>query len=240
MMLRRTVLMLAVAGEILQVSPVAAQVAYVDSQGREWRQLADTAGRSWSAVAAACPTDGSTPCTGSLGNLNVDGWVWATRAQAQAMLSEFAAAVANGGCVSGALHTDAASEILWRFGSFPIFDTTRMLSGLTSTGAVGAGLSNYVFAPSIQTNDESASDTLICASSLVPRNSSDSACGIWLFRVPPCRGDLDGNGAVDAGDIGSLLLQFGAGTTSAGDLDGSGTVDAGDIGLLLLDFGDCG
>jgi choice-of-anchor B domain-containing protein len=47
-------------------------------------------------------------------------------------------------------------------------------------------------------------------------------------------GDLDGNGIVDAGDIGSLLLQFGGSGT--GDLDGNGVVDAGDIGSLLLLF----
>ena len=47
-------------------------------------------------------------------------------------------------------------------------------------------------------------------------------------------GDLDGNGIVDAGDIGSLLLQFG--NAGSGDLDGNGTVDAGDIGVMLLLF----
>ena len=54
----------------------------------------------------------------------------------------------------------------------------------------------------------------------------------------PCPADLDGSGAVDAGDIGSLLILFGS-SGPAGDLDGSGTVDAGDIGSMLLAFGDC-
>jgi hypothetical protein len=44
---------------------------------------------------------------------------------------------------------------------------------------------------------------------------------------------------VDAGDIGTLLLLFGAGAGSPGDLDASGSVDAGDIGSLLLLFGAC-
>ncbi len=47
-------------------------------------------------------------------------------------------------------------------------------------------------------------------------------------------GDLDGNGIVDAGDIGSLLLQFGG--SGSADLDGNGVVDAGDIGVMLLLF----
>jgi hypothetical protein len=50
------------------------------------------------------------------------------------------------------------------------------------------------------------------------------------------RGDLDGNGSVDAGDIAVLLLRFGTGDAAA-DLDGSGSVDSGDIGVLLLLFG---
>ncbi|NBX25938.1 MAG: hypothetical protein EBQ99_07815 [Planctomycetes bacterium] len=50
------------------------------------------------------------------------------------------------------------------------------------------------------------------------------------------QGDLDGNGTVDAGDIGSLLLLFGPCNGCAADLDGSGEVDAGDIGSLLLLF----
>ncbi len=49
-------------------------------------------------------------------------------------------------------------------------------------------------------------------------------------------GDLDGNGTVDAGDLGLLLLQFGACADCSGDLDGNGTVDAGDLGLLLLQY----
>jgi hypothetical protein len=49
-------------------------------------------------------------------------------------------------------------------------------------------------------------------------------------------GDLDGNGSVDAGDIGVLLVMFGTANPS-GDLDRNGTVDAGDIAVLLVNFG---
>lgn len=57
-----------------------------------------------------------------------------------------------------------------------------------------------------------------------------------LLLGTPCPGDLDGNGAVDAGDIGSMLVAFG---TPDADLDGNGTTDAGDIGSLLILFGPC-
>jgi hypothetical protein len=49
-------------------------------------------------------------------------------------------------------------------------------------------------------------------------------------------GDLDGNGIVDGGDVGLLLLQFGSCSGCSGDLDGNGTVDSGDLGLMLLLF----
>jgi hypothetical protein len=33
---------------------------------REWRQLTDTTYARWNEVAPVCPTDGATPCTGSI------------------------------------------------------------------------------------------------------------------------------------------------------------------------------
>jgi hypothetical protein len=50
-------------------------------------------------------------------------------------------------------------------------------------------------------------------------------------------GDLDGSGAVDAGDIAVMLLDFGPCAGCPSDLDGSGVVDFGDVALLLLMFG---
>lgn len=47
-----------------------------------------------------------------------------------------------------------------------------------------------------------------------------------------CDADLDGDGRVDAADLGLLIGAFGT-TDSVADLDGSGTVDAADLGLLI-------
>jgi hypothetical protein len=56
----------------------------------------------------------------------------------------------------------------------------------------------------------------------------------------PCPSDIDGNGIVDAGDIGVLLLAFGnCSGACPSDIDGNGIVDAGDIGVMLLAFGNC-
>ena len=49
--------------------------------GKEWRQLYETAGVSWNQVAEICPRDGETPCSGTIGAKNFTGWVWATDEQ---------------------------------------------------------------------------------------------------------------------------------------------------------------
>lgn len=54
-----------------------------------------------------------------------------------------------------------------------------------------------------------------------------------------CIGDIDGDGNVNGGDLGLLLIAWGS-SNAAADLDGSGTVDGGDMGLLLAAFGPCG
>jgi hypothetical protein len=65
-----------------------------------------------------------------------------------------------------------------------------------------------------------------------------SAAAKDLLLPAACPGDLDASGSVDAGDIGSLLILFGA-IGGPGDIDGNGTVDAADIGSMLILFGDC-
>ena len=60
-------------------------------EGREWRQLADTTYVTWNEVAAVCPTDGVTPCNGSIHRsqdgalIDVTGWTWARNADIQAL-----------------------------------------------------------------------------------------------------------------------------------------------------------
>lgn len=53
-----------------------------------------------------------------------------------------------------------------------------------------------------------------------------------------CEGDLDGNGAVDGGDLGTLLGAWGTASAVA-DLDGNGIVDGADLGILLGAWGSC-
>jgi len=53
----------------------------------------------------------------------------------------------------------------------------------------------------------------------------------------PCPADLDGNGIVDGGDLGTLLGQWG--TAGTADFNGDGTVDGNDLGTLLGGWGGC-
>ena len=53
-----------------------------------------------------------------------------------------------------------------------------------------------------------------------------------------CPWDMDGNGVINGGDIGLLLLQWGLASDTA-DFDGDGTVAGEDLGVLLLNWGPC-
>ena len=55
----------------------------------------------------------------------------------------------------------------------------------------------------------------------------------------PCPADIDGNGAVDSADLGSLLSSWGTCAGCGADLDGNGVVDSADLGSLLSSWGAC-
>ena len=63
--------------------------------GREWRELYETTGLSWSQVASVCPTDGVSPCSGSVGGRNLSGWTWATADQALDLMDDYAPGLAT-------------------------------------------------------------------------------------------------------------------------------------------------
>ena len=57
------------------LSPLGAGIsaAAPTVDGRQWRELYETTGLSWSDVASVCPTDGQTPCSGTVGGRNLSG-----------------------------------------------------------------------------------------------------------------------------------------------------------------------
>jgi hypothetical protein len=62
-----------------------------DGQGKEWRQITETRGATWTQLDQSCPRDGATPCAGP------GGWVWATAPQVVALFQLYDPSVdANG------------------------------------------------------------------------------------------------------------------------------------------------
>jgi hypothetical protein len=57
--------------------------------------------------------------------------------------------------------------------------------------------------------------------------------------APPCPADFDGNGAVDGGDLATLLGSWGTCAGCAADIDGNGSIDGGDLASLLGSWGPC-
>ena len=61
---------------------------------------------------------------------------------------------------------------------------------------------------------------------------------ITVDQPPACPADLNGDGFVDAADMGAMLALWGE-AESAADLNEDGAVDAQDLGLLLVEWGPC-
>jgi len=68
---------------------------------------------------------------------------------------------------------------------------------------------------------------------LEPDGTSGIESRLALFRdCTAPTGDIDGDGQIDAYDLGLVLVEFGR-TDSVADLDGDGTVDGADLGAVL-------
>jgi hemolysin type calcium-binding protein len=101
-----------------------------DGNGKEFRQLYETTGVSWNQVAKICPRDGVTPCSGSIGQKDLTGWVWATDAQVIALLGSYAPAIltANPASVSGGGYYLLAAGFLGQMRWTGYFATTYAAS----------------------------------------------------------------------------------------------------------------
>src|SRR5262249_25069141 len=89
---RRAIFTLILTVSAVQGAPVAAAPPdpLDDGAGREWRQLYQTTGLTWSQVAQVCPRDGETPCAGGIGGRDLTGWVWGTADQVIDLLGNYA------------------------------------------------------------------------------------------------------------------------------------------------------
>jgi len=219
----------------------SAQVAFTDSQGRQWREVTPTVARSWNQVAAVCPTDGVTPCSGALGSVSVTGWVWATREDVIELLSEWVPAIAKTGEAGGGQYT------LQGLGFFEVFNETSFgctvvgcsfgLAGWTSTLVPGSATSAYAAGVGASYNPNYGNFTANMTASVGDINAFR---GVWMYipaPTPSCPADLNDDGTVGPADLAALLNAWGSG--GAADLNGNGTVDGPDLAAMLSAWGGC-
>ncbi|MCU1498665.1 MAG: putative cadherin domain/calx-beta domain protein [Acidimicrobiales bacterium] len=110
-------LSLVVSVGVLADRPVS---AYEDPVGREWAALTPFRGLSWEQVAAVCPTDGVTPCSGSIGAVSLDSWIWATPQQVVEVMAQFAPEIASAD-PPGASNYFGAVSFIGEFGAMNWF-----------------------------------------------------------------------------------------------------------------------
>lgn len=133
--------------------------------------------------------------------------------------------------------------------------TDVVLNGCTLSGNTavygGGGIYNGPFVYEADATP-SLTGTIVCGNEIgqVSANYSDlggncvmQICEDCEFPAGiPCPADLDGNGVVNAADLGLLAMAWSTDGSSAGggaDLDGDGTVGASDLGLLVAAWGPC-
>jgi len=125
-------------------SPASTAAPTVD--GREWRELFETTGMSRSEVATACPTDGVTACSGTVGGRNLTGWTWATVGQVRDLLDDHAPglATADPPVVSGIDGFWAGISFLgvmrWTTYSSSTYSYLESTSGWTASRDAASGL----------------------------------------------------------------------------------------------------
>lgn len=81
--MKRILTVLGITG--LLAGPMAANAVIVGSY--DWRQLTETTGFSWNQVSTVCDAN-TGACSGSLGAVSFDGWMWADNTAIQGLFEE--------------------------------------------------------------------------------------------------------------------------------------------------------
>ena len=194
---------------------------YNDGHGREWRQLIDNAGISWTQLASACPRDGLSACR------SVGGWVWATDAQVLQLFSYSVPTMPPSRAVSGLQYFEAAQTFPFRptFSSCQTYSCGNFWGGWTASqddtglpifGSVGWHIGGV----------EVASASFGVGPSANPDQVSNWM-GAWMFRVT--------SPGVHAYDDGGIVASPAGGTAVANVLanDWNGGVRA-TLGNVIL------
>ncbi|HEY0953619.1 MAG TPA: hypothetical protein VGE36_02595 [Roseateles sp.] len=102
----------ALAAGLLGLNAAAGPVvAYTEQDGREWMQVTRTRGLSFSSVAAACAgTDGA--CSGTVNNIDLDSWHFASIVDFKSLLEDAGAAIGAQASITGPHDSHWASALV--------------------------------------------------------------------------------------------------------------------------------
>ena len=192
------------------LSPIASAqwLPYNDGRGREWMQPAAVTGLTWNQIAQVCPTDGATPCSGTVGGKVLTGWNWATQAQVRAMLSDF---------VPGLATSPSVNNPGSGFYVLSIFRATQAFySNYSNSEYVGGWTATANTDGTVNLAGASAAWPLISggvgvASQTNPATASASI-GAWLWRPAACPPDMNSSGTLTVQDIFDFLNAWFANT----------------------------
>ena len=122
---------------VLALGAPPSSATYIDSDGNEWKTFTELGTMSWTSLALICPTDGTTACTGSIGAVDITGFIWATPAQVRDLFAKFGVIVPVAGN-TGALDSAWAPAFQAAFGVTNTIGTFSIDSvGWTSASAMG-------------------------------------------------------------------------------------------------------
>lgn len=185
-----------------------------DGQGVAWRQITETVGLTWTQVAAVCPRDGASPCTGNVGATSLAGWVWATDEQVVQLIARYEPAILTNRVLNGPAYDAGIARFFGAFQPSTIGGCSGSgyqvscsfgshVSGWTSTStsagtAISAVVQSGFFAPSFINVGTDASIN----SSLITR-------GLFLWRADGSGGTgitaRDDYGQIDSPNAGVVV-----------------------------------
>jgi hypothetical protein len=173
--------------------------------GKEWRQLTETTNASWLIVNNAC---GSGVCSGSIGDVSVDGWHWAENSDVQGLFealikpatTEFPTPTTSYFAPGDADIAAAVTSVFdptWIFnlGTSQYREVRGLTRSLNGGSATMAYLSDSPFATGL---DYAAFDTAY------PTNLGGPNTGIWLYK--PASVPEPGTLALFGAALGGIVL----------------------------------